>query len=880
MFLDLARCGSIEDVELGIRWDRTALAREVDRRAVALAKMGIRRGAIVAIAHGGSANFFADLFAIWSVHATAACLDSALTELELGTVVEFLKPVLLLADRAPLPAIPSIPIVELAASPPSANASPPSTGDLDAPALLLSTSGTTGTPKVVVLSYRSLKRRLALNAAAIGRIPLRRALVTLPTHFGHGLIGNSLTPLLNGGDIVIFPRGLAVADRLAHIIDHRDISFLSSVPSFWKIATQSAPPSGRSLVRVHVGSAPLAADLWSQIAAWSRAEVINCYGMTETANWMAGASSRVDFIADGFVGRTWGGIAAVRSDEGCIREAGEGEIVVKSPTFMKGYLNQPALSAAVMAEGFYRTGDRGRVDEIGRIWLSGRIKDEINRAGFKIQPAEIDALLEQHPAVAEACAFAVPDAISGEAVGAAVRLAEGQDIGIEALRSWCRERLHRKAVPGQWFIVESIPRNARGKVNREAVRRMLFDGIEAANPRAMPNDGVAANAGKPTIPGASTPLRADAATVKDAVARAWISILGPRSYYGNLRWHDAGGESLGALHLLARIEERLEVRIPISALRTDMRPNELQEEVALICDRALSNPGVAHGDDTLPLVFLAPPAYGDVPGLAQFREALAGRIRFHVIQYPPLSDMISRGAGFDLLVEATVDQILRKCGVGVCRLAGYSFGGFVAHEAARRIVATGRRVDFLGLIDSRFDAPEPKDETFPAKAGSYLRRSWSQPGKIYRDGFWWLAELLSRYGPLPLLRGIDRLTLAFPASTAFAFRLELLTRLRANSLSKAPDGLGRERLDVPTTLFRAEDSAGRRDHGWEGLCGQLVVRAVGGGHRSLFEPPFRADLCAQFLEAVDAASRVDRSQRSSSDRRSEAEAACAAARGA
>ena len=105
---------------------------------------------------------------------------------------------------------------------------------------------------------------------------------------------------------------------------------------------------------------------------------------------------------------------------------------------MSGYLERADLTAAVLRDGWLRTGDHGSIDAQGHIWLAGRIKDEINRAGLKVQPAELDTLLESHPAVAEACAFAVPDPVSGEAVAVAVRLAAGMTENAESLRAWCR----------------------------------------------------------------------------------------------------------------------------------------------------------------------------------------------------------------------------------------------------------------------------------------------------------------------------------------------------------------------------------------------------------------------------------------------------------
>jgi acyl-coenzyme A synthetase/AMP-(fatty) acid ligase len=229
------------------------------------------------------------------------------------------------------------------------------------------------------------------------------------------------------------------------------------------------------LRRVHVGSAPFPATLWSNVVAWTEAVVVNFYGTTETANWIAGASSRVDGVADGLVGSMWGGAAAIIESNGSVQRTGSGEILIRSPNQMSGYLDRPDLTATAFHQGWYPTGDSGSIDEQGRIWLTGRIKDEINRAGFKVQPAEIDALLETNSAVAEACVFGVDDPLGGESVAAAIRLKDGVSEDPRALQSWCLHRIRREAVPERWFFVSEIPRTVRGKVSRDAVRRALVE---------------------------------------------------------------------------------------------------------------------------------------------------------------------------------------------------------------------------------------------------------------------------------------------------------------------------------------------------------------------------------------------------------------------
>ena len=462
MHLASDRFGTIIDKTLGLALDPAALGEAVRARAAALAKAGAAPGTTVAITHGGTAHFFVDLIAAWSCGAAAACLDPTLTASERENVIAFCKPALVLSEGGALSKQPN-------------EATPRETGTLDDPALILFTSGTTGAPKGVVLSFRAVLARLALNHAEIGRATLARALVTLPTHFGHGLIGNALTPLTAGGDIVLVPRGLTLAQNLGALIDEHRITFMSSVPSLWQMALRLSPrPKAGTLTRVHVGSAPLSATLWQRIAEWTGCEVVNCYGITETANWIGGASSRQHAPADGLIGRPWGGVAAVKGTDGVIRAQGDGEIVVQTPALMSGYLDRPDLTAAVLKDGWYATGDLGDVDAAGNVRLTGRARDEINRAGFKVQPAEIDMLLESHPSIAEACVFGAPDAVSSEIVAAAIRLGAGAREDAASLRDWCLKRLRREATPERWFFVDEIPKTSRGKVSRDAVRNALM----------------------------------------------------------------------------------------------------------------------------------------------------------------------------------------------------------------------------------------------------------------------------------------------------------------------------------------------------------------------------------------------------------------------
>lgn len=475
MRINLEQLGAVTDLVSSEMWDTAHLATQVSRRTSVLARLGLKRDGYAVLAHGNTPTFFADLLAIWQTGACAVCANPGLTAGELTNVVEFIEPGVVLVDESFALDIEGLqaPLVCTAREPASTAAAPTATGAaLDDPALILFTSGTTGQPKGVVHTFRSLFARLALNQVYIGKAVLARTLCVLPTHFGHGLIGNCLTPLFAGCEVLLYPdMGVRGAAGLGQLLDARQPTFMSSVPAFWKLVLKLAkPPTSGSLRQVHIGSAPLSAELWRAVVAWTGTDnVVNMYGITETANWVAGISAHAATPEDGLIGPVWGGSAAVMTADSRLSRQGEGELLLQVPTLFQGYHRRPELTAQVLRDGWFHTGDIGVIDAAGHLRLTGRQKYEINRAGIKIHPEEVELLLERHPQVLEACAFGLADAISGEIVAVAVRLAADSALTPTALRQWCAERIRREAVPEQWFFVTEIPKTDRGKIKRQEI---------------------------------------------------------------------------------------------------------------------------------------------------------------------------------------------------------------------------------------------------------------------------------------------------------------------------------------------------------------------------------------------------------------------------
>jgi len=337
-------------------------------------------------------------------------------------------------------------------------------------ALILHTSGTTSRPKRVPLTHANMLTSAHNVANTYQLTDVDVSLCVMPLFHVHGLVASTLATFATGGKVVIPPKFNPLS--FWSTVRDQHATWYSAVPTIHQILLSRAKgtrPSGAEQLRfIRSCSASLAPQLMREMETTFGAPVLEAYGMTEAAHQMASNPLPPFERKPGSVGRGTAVDIAILDKEGALLPPGAvGEVSIKGPNVFSGYEGNAEANAESFSNGWFRTGDQGTLDSDGYLTLVGRIKELINRGGEKISPREIDEALLQHPSVAEACCFGIPDRVYGESVAAAVVLKESATE--KDLIAHCRASLSDFKCPTTIYILDSIPRTATGKIQRRNV---------------------------------------------------------------------------------------------------------------------------------------------------------------------------------------------------------------------------------------------------------------------------------------------------------------------------------------------------------------------------------------------------------------------------
>jgi len=437
-----------------------------------LRDLGIRPGDVVALQLVNRIEFVVLLFAAWRVGAAVTPINPSLTEVEVERQLADSGARLVVTETTAgaHAGAATLAVDDLCQS--LGWEDLPVPPDPSALALLIYTSGTTGVPKGVMLDHANLEAMATMGRDALELGPADRSLLILPLFHVNGIVVSVLTPLLAGASVVIAER--FDPRTFFDTVERERPTYFSAVPTIYSVLAalpDAVRPDTSSLRFAICGAAPASAELLVRFEDRYGFPLIEGYGLSEgtcasTLNPVAG-SRRAGTVGVALPGQD---IRILDPDGAELPTGADGEVVLRGPNVMRGYLGRPDDTAEVIVDGWLHTGDLGHLDTDGYLTLVGRSKDLIIRGGENIYPKEIEVVLTGDPAVLDAAVIGAPDEEWGEVVVAYIQPRPGLTVDQEDLKARCAQRLSGYKRPTTYVVVESIPKNAIGKIDKRALR--------------------------------------------------------------------------------------------------------------------------------------------------------------------------------------------------------------------------------------------------------------------------------------------------------------------------------------------------------------------------------------------------------------------------
>lgn len=550
--------------------------------------------------------------------------------------------------------------------------------------VVLITSATTGSSKIVPLTAGNLDAGLETTQRACQLAATDRLLLMVPLVHRNG-VENTLVQLFAGG-AVITTEGFDPSMYQRWLDELRPTWYICS-PTVHQAAlvqlrndTSKHPHSLRFL---QSSGARLPLEVREELEQILGVPVLNAYGSTETHHIAMESLPFISHVPDA-TGRPCGPEIGILGASGELLESNEeGEIVARGPSVFLGYEDNPEASLAAFRDGWFKMGDAGRLDREGNLFVTGRLKEMINRGGEKIVPDEVDAALASHPAVLEAAAFAVPHPTLGEDVACAVvlRPETRSPISIGELRRHAAQRLARFKLPSRIFFTDEIPRGELGKPQRWLLRERF-----GKKRTALPS------------PALVTKHAPD--DVFFRVYEIWTRILDRDDLGFDENFFDAGGDSLSAMNMLAEVDQRLGSNAKAFAERFLDEPT-LANLNNLIGKPPIPAPSSEASSDIeiFPVrtggssrqLFLIPANGEEGYYFRRLATMLNGVMDLSIVRpantwhCPSLFTFEHAGVKTARRIRATQPE-------GPYYVGGYCYGGIVAVETARQLIREGQDV--------------------------------------------------------------------------------------------------------------------------------------------------------------------------------------------
>ncbi len=689
-------------------------------------------------------------------------------------------------------------------------------------AIVMHTSGTTAKPKIVPL----LQRNLAASALGIAEsyrlTPADRSLVVMPLFHVHGLMV-TLSALVSGGSVVA-TRGFRAPEFFAMLEQYRP-TWYSAAPAIHHAIVAEAPNHREAVERCRAvaplrfmrsSAAPLPPQWMASLEEIFQAPMLEGYGMSETAMHATNNPPPPAVRKAGSVGLPSGAEVVVADERGVrLAPLQTGEILFRGPGVIPRYDAPEEVNRDAFRDGWLRSGDTGYFDEDGYLYVTGRLKEIINRGGEKISPREIDGVLLDHPAVDWAVTFPVAHPTLGEEVAAAVVLREGMTAGERDLYEFASRRLAFFKTPKQIVIRRELPRGAIGKVRRAGLAEAL---------------GVTLPAG-----GDGEPVTA----TERILARLWRETLRVERAGTHDNFFQSGGDSLLAAQFMVRVTGEFSSNVPFLAFLDDPTIAALARSIDAEGAGPRAGPRmgvvVVQPGDGKPPLYCVHAVNGSVQEFAHLARRLDSAQPVFALTAPEPGDY-----SLEDLAARHVRTLLATHAEGPYLLAGSCFGGVVAYEMARQLDAEGHEVRLVAMFDSfnhAWKRRQPPARLAAAMARHFLRRLAFHAGRLFAGGGTkYLRDRIAGY-----------------VRTRRVLMKEEMRAANTRALMAYRPGPYRGRIALFQPPAPRPGAYPDDQMGWRGLA-DIDMREIPGEHLTLFEEPNVDALARELSDSIGRAS--------------------------